>query len=104
MSENIKLIKEDEKVVVATQGTDFASSSDICENQRARLSPCSHEEADSRLFVHCFDMTRMNHTDVMNRTSDADVVVVATVHYYSLHLAKLWVAFGARSHFSFSAC
>ena len=99
LSENLKLIKEDGKLVIATQGADFVTSGNICEEQRARLSPCSHEEADTRLIVHCSDLARMSHTDIMIRTSDTDVVVLATAHYHSLQLEKLWIAFGAGSHF-----
>lgn len=80
-------------MVIATQGVDFVSSSDISEDQRARLSPCSHVEADTRLVVHCSDLARMNHTDVMIRNLDTDVVVLATAHYHSLQLENLWVAF-----------
>lgn len=51
LSENVKLIKEDGKVVIATQGTDIVTSSDNSEDQKCRMSPCSHEEADTRLIA-----------------------------------------------------
>ena len=97
----MKLIKEDGKVVIATQVTDNVTSSDFSEGQKCRLSPCSHEEADTRLIVHCFDMAQMNHSDVMIRTSDTDVVVLATAHYLSLNIETLWITFGVGTHFRF---
>lgn len=60
LSKHLKLVKEDGKLVIGTHIVDFVSSSDISEDRRARLSPCSHEETG--------DLATMNHTDIMIRT------------------------------------
>ena len=100
-SRNVKLIKEDGKVFIAKQSTDIVTSNDISEDQKCWLSPCSHEEADTRLILHCFGMAQMNHRDVMFTTSNTDVVILATAHYLSLNSDMLWITFGIGAHFKF---
>ena len=41
------------------------------------LQPCSHEEADTRIFVHVLDAIEQGHSKVMIRTVDTDVVILA---------------------------
>jgi len=66
------------------------------------LSPCSHEEADSRMMVHVQDASRQYNT-VLIRTVDSDVVVLAVFVFpqLTIPLAALWIAFGTGKHFHF---
>ena len=60
--------KDDTVLVSATVGR---SQSDL-----QRISPCSHQEADGRMFLHVLDASREGHSKVMVRTVDSDVVVI----------------------------
>ncbi len=42
----------------------------------SRLSPCTHEEADTRLLLHAADVAASGYQRVMVRTVDTDVIVL----------------------------
>jgi len=63
------------------------------------LAPCSHEEADSRIFVHVKDMAQQGYTKVMIRNVDTDVVVIAVAKFLQIGLKQLWVAFGTGNNY-----
>ena len=59
------------------------------------LAPCSHEEADTRIFVHVKDCTQTGHNKIVIRTGDTDVIVLAVAHFHSFPTqTKLFVEFG----------
>ena len=61
----------------------------------ASVSPCTHEEADTRMFVHVADHTFNGFTNVALRTTDSDVVMIAiSVIKHLQELSELWIAFG----------
>ena len=78
----------DDQVVCSPRGT-IASA----------LVPCSHEEADSRIFVHVKDMAQHGHMKLMILTVDTDVVVIAVAKFLQIHVEKLWVAFGTGKNY-----
>ena len=59
-----------------------------------KLSPCSHEEADTRMMVHVADAVDKGHNSIMIRTVDTDVVVLAVAGVHTLGIKELWVSFG----------
>ena len=64
------------------------------ERNEEGLSPCSHEEADTRMMVHVADAAKQ-YNSVITSTVDSDVVVLA-VHVFACltsSLTALWVAF-----------
>ena len=63
------------KQIVATHGTKVLCSPPLTVG--SDLSPCSHEEADTRMMVHVADAVRNGHKSIMIRTADTDVVVLA---------------------------
>ena len=65
------------------------------------LVPCSHEEADIRLFLHVSDAVKKGYRKLLLRTVDTDVVVVAMVALNRTKPDELWVAFGTGGHFRF---
>ena len=65
----------DGKEIYATHGVTVMTSSDRTEMNS--LSPCSLEEADTRLMVHARDASLKGHRRVKIRTNDTDVVVLA---------------------------
>ena len=44
----------------------------------------SHEEVDTRILLHVKDAMNSGYKDVMIRTVDTDVVVLAVVHFQNL--------------------
>ena len=63
------------KQVITTHHVDV-----LCTNQHNALSlaPCTHEEADTCMFLHLEDAVRQAHSKVSIRTVDTDVVLTIT--------------------------
>ena len=86
------------KQIVATHGTKVLCSPPLTVG--SYLSPCSHEEADTRMMVHVADARLGNgHKSIMIRTADTVVVVLAVAAAATLSLEELWVSYGTgKSH------
>ena len=63
------------------------------------LVPCSHEEADTRLFLHMADAVKKGYMKLL--VVDTDVVVVSIATLNRTTPDELWVAFGTGGHFRF---
>ena len=82
---------------ISTNGTEVLYSPPATEGNR--LSPYSHEEADTRMMAHVADAVEKGHKSVMIRTTDTDVIVLAVAAVVSLDLNELWVSYGTgKSH------
>lgn len=62
------------------------------------LSPCSHEEADTRIFVHAVDAAVHGHMNILIRTVDTDVLVLAVSIFQTMGIEELWLEFGSGKH------
>ena len=71
------------------------------ERQHANLSPCSHEEADTRIILHLADAAKSGYDRILIRTVDTDVVVLAVTYYYTVPASEIWIAFGTGQHFRY---
>ena len=93
LSEKIITSIETNKIVVtAFEDKALISKGAMVEN----LSPCNHEEADTRVFLHALDMRRHNSIEhVMIKTVDTDVVVLAVALFAELNIKELWIDFGS---------
>ena len=61
------------------------------------LSPCNHEEADTRLFLHVKDALKKGFRTVMVKANDTDLLVIAVATFSQLQeigLQEMWLAFG----------
>ena len=69
----------------------------------SNLTPCNHEEANARVFLHLKDMTKQGHRKMVIRTVDTDVLVLAVSVYKQLQeeMEELWVDFGTRKNRKF---
>ncbi|KAE8737192.1 hypothetical protein FOCC_FOCC017347, partial [Frankliniella occidentalis] len=59
------------------------------------------EEADGRIILHAFDMIKAGHKDLLIRTVDTDVLVLAVSFYHRMEeqgLVTLWVKLGTGTH------
>ena len=59
-----------------------------------QISPCNHEEADTRIMLHVKDAVQTGMRQIMIRTVDTDVVVIAISIVHKLNILTLWIAFG----------
>ena len=59
------------------------------------LSPCDHEEADTRIFLHLKSARVTGHTSLLIRMADSDVVVLALHNLGRIPgIEELWVQLG----------
>ena len=67
----------------------------LCTHSRttASLSPCTQEEADTRILLHVSDAVTHGYGKVMVRTVDSDVLVLAISAVQQLNIDELWIAF-----------
>ena len=81
------------KVVVTTHGSS-AVCSDLNHNLK-NISPCDHEEADTRMLLHVRDtLLNGSHTKQLICTNYSDVLVLAVSSITQLQgLKELWLAF-----------
>ena len=83
------------KLLVSTKGTDVVATGQI--DNLERLSPCTHEEADTRILLHAAH-AGTTESKIMIKTVDTDVVVLGVTMFESLNLTELWVEFGTGKH------
>ena len=87
------------KVIYATEGINVLTT--MTNADLASLAPCSHEEADTRLFIHAGDAARKGHRKLCIRTVDTDVAVLVIAMFNQIDLDELWLAFGTKAHFRY---
>ena len=99
-SELFSLLAEDSKSLTVPPNKQLiVSSGDSvvcvpkCEDTSS-LSPCNHEEADSRLMVHLADADSEGYEKFTIRTVDSDVVVVSVAAVSTLNPSEFWVSYG----------
>ena len=64
------------------------------EQDLSDLQGCTHEEADTRMFLHAAYAANHGVSDAIICSSDTDVVVLAVSLFQRLGLTKLWIDFG----------
>ena len=73
----------------------------LCSSRRMQLSilePCNHEETDTRLMVHVVDASFCGLQQILIRTNDTDVVVLAISIVNIIQTNELWVLYGTGKH------
>jgi len=93
---NLPLADVVTKTVIMTYDSNvvqFGESVDTSE-----IAPCSHEEADIRLLLHCLHAAGCGMKRIIIRTVDTDVVVLAVAFFGRLSVEKLWIHFGMGKH------
>ena len=92
-------IAENNKVVISTiNDLSVSSSPDI---DLSEISPCNHEEADTRLLLHCYDASKQDIRQVMIQTVDTDVVVLTLSMFKKMQLETRWIAFSSGKNFRY---
>lgn len=86
----------DNKTLVSTHLDQVKSSPQI--SSEDSVTPCGHEEADTRLLLHANHASQEGHKRILIRTVDSDVVVLALSAFHSINVTELWVFFGVGKH------
>ena len=55
-----------------------------------QMSPCTHEEADTRLILHASDCVRQGVDKIILRTQDIHVLVITVSNFRNLGISKKW--------------
>jgi hypothetical protein len=92
---------DSERQVISSHGEQVLSSHP--RDDTSTLAPCTHEEADTRMFLHVADAVQCGFTRMIVRTVDTDVLVLAVSLVQQLQEQasediELWVAFGTGTH------
>jgi len=99
IAENIEIIEiPTGNLLVAMWSKVIKYKGECSENRfQSSISPCNHEEADTRVFVHVTCLVLCGHKSVMITTVDTDVVIIAISLIKKLKtygLKELWIEFG----------
>ncbi len=97
----MEVIKVSEKKVYTNKGENVVTTTTDIDMQN--LSPCNHEEADSRICIHAQHISANGYDSIMIRTIDSDIVVLVVSVYHELGIDKVWVAYNTGVHFSYIA-
>ena len=96
------MVCQDDKQLVITDGEAVLSKPTLLD--LALLAPCSHEEADSRMLLHVSHAANHGHHNILIKTVDTDVVVLAvSVAQGLLPEDEQWKAFGTGKSFRYLA-
>ncbi len=89
------------KELVVTDGEQVLSVPS--QNNLHLLSPCTHEEADSRMMLHVAHAAQQGHQGILIHTVDTDVVVLAVMisHPTLPASSEVWLAFGTGKSFQY---
>jgi len=90
-----------DKHIVITLDTTVLST--IANYDIAQLSPCTHEEADTRIFLHVADVVRARYSKILIKTVDTDVVVLAIAFQQKIACLELWVAIETGQHLRYTS-
>ena len=88
---NCPAVQSFEGVILASDTTEVISNGDIHHNG---LTPCNHEEADTRILLHVKHAADGGHRNISIQTVDTDVLVLAVSFFHELNIDELWVEFG----------
>ncbi len=90
----------DGKVLVTTKGKSVAATATL---DVSNLHPCTHEEADYRMMLHCAHAHQGGLRKIMVHATDTDVLVLAIATVRVLDGCEIWLAFGHGRNFRYIA-
>ncbi|KAG7160046.1 hypothetical protein Hamer_G017505 [Homarus americanus] len=92
---------ETDKQVITAHNVDVLCS--ISRVDVSGLAPWTNEEADTGIQLHLEDVVKQGHNEVLIRSVDADVVVLAVTAGQRLNIGEFWVVFGVGKNFRYVA-
>ena len=88
------------KVLVTTKGEQVVSTDTL---DVTDLQPCTHEEADYRVMLHCAHAHKHGLMKIMIHATDTDVLVLAISMVIRMDGCEIWLAFGSGTRFRYIA-
>ena len=85
-------------LVIVTRDDEVLSSAPC---DRAGLMSCTHEEADTRMFVHASDGAEHGMDNILLRSVETDAVVICISMAQKIGCDCLWFAFGTGTKFRY---
>ncbi|PIK61746.1 hypothetical protein BSL78_01300 [Apostichopus japonicus] len=86
------------KIVITTSRPEVLC---IPPQDTSNLSPCNHEEADTRMILHLSHAFHEGFQNILLRTADTYVVVLTIAAVSKLGMQESWVAFGTGKSFRY---
>ena len=80
--------------IIVTKGEDVISNKELSLEE---VTPCCHEEADTRIFVHARHAILCGRKSLIIKANDTDILVIAVsvlTALQSIGLQNMWLAFG----------
>ena len=70
------------------------------------ISPCNHEEVDTRVFLHTKGMALKGHKSILIRTVDTDVLLLSLASFFHLagEIDQFWINFGTEKNRQLTVC
>ena len=100
LAQHVTCLTVDEgKVLYATSVQNVLSPT--CQAELSNLTPCTQEEANTRLILHAADAVAQSKRRVFVRTVDTDVVVIAATFFSQMKPDEMWIAFSTGKNFRF---
>lgn len=87
-------------IIVSTTEQQVVTSNTTLDNMPL-ITPCNHEEADTRMLLHANHASKTGHEHVTIRSADTDVLILSVHFFKDLNLQCLWVATGIGSSFRY---
>ena len=80
----------------------FATVKERCKTNQEfdldALSPCTHEEADTRMFVHAFGAALFGHKKILIVANDSDIIVLGVRAFVlSSAIEELWITYSSKT-------
>ena len=88
------------KVFITTKGERVVSTSTL---DISALQPCTQEEADYRIMLHCAHAHQHGLKKIIVHATDTDVLVLAIATARVLEGCEIWLAFGHNKNFRYIA-
>ena len=88
------------KIFVTTKGERVISTSTL---DISALQPCTQEEADHRIMLHCAHAYQHGMKKIMVHATDTDVLVLTIATASVLEGCEIWLAFGHNKNFRYIA-
>ena len=82
----------DGKVVLTTREENVFANGQALD--KAGLEPCNHEEADTRMLLHCQHAYNQGARKLLCVATDTDVVLLAITSVTYFNGCELWIQFG----------
>ena len=106
LAQCVTSVDSGQKQVISSHGTNVLSS--LPRGEVSILAPSTHEEADTRIFLHVADAVQCGFSRIIVRTVDTDVLVLAVSLVHKLQdgveqSIELWVAFGTGANLRYIA-